>query len=211
MVASAKRADERQRLIRLVHIASRDLQLDRETYRVALMTATGKDSCSRMSTEELQRALDHFKRVGFKVRAKATPSRPLDLQAESRKIRALWLLLRELGAIKNPSEEALAAYVKRITGVDALQWITGQQAERLIESMKKWALRYLPAQVDRWAPVALDAALPDADRGRLQVALAKARARQTFDPMLSAWEQIKHITAQGDRPTQGKQHGQEDH
>ena len=67
--ASTPRGSERQRLIRLVHIAQRELKLDKETYRAALLTVTGgkKDSCSSMSAAELQLALDHFKRFGFKA------------------------------------------------------------------------------------------------------------------------------------------------
>ena len=149
MATSSARGQERQRLIRLVHVAQRALKLDKETYRAALLTVTGgkKDSCSSMSAEELQLALDHFKRFGFKVRLKPRPSRPVDTEATSKKIRALWLLLRDLGAVSNPSEEALAAYVKRITGIEALQWIDDRQAERTIETMKMWAMRLLPEHV----------------------------------------------------------------
>ena len=66
--AAPPRSAERQRLIRLVHVAQRELKLDKETYRAALLSVTGgkKDSCSSMSAEELQLALDHFKRFGFR-------------------------------------------------------------------------------------------------------------------------------------------------
>ncbi|MGB3067051.1 MAG: regulatory protein GemA [Ottowia sp.] len=197
---SFPRAGERQRLIRLVHTAKRDLQLDTETYRVALRTATGKDSCSAMSAAELQRTLDHLKRCGFKVRLNPKPSRPLDLQAENRKIRALWILLRDLGAIKNPSEEALAAYIKRMTGVDALQWINGQQAERVIEGLKKWALRFLPARVsamvDALGPRI--SSLDSANQAALRATLSQAFVRQTFDPMLKAWTLLNQVSAAGE-------------
>ena len=66
-------------------------------------------------------------------------------------MRALWLFLHQLGAVKNPSEAALAAYVKRIAKVDALQWADGHQTEALIETLKKWAMRYLPSQVQEMA------------------------------------------------------------
>lgn len=190
-------ADERLHLIRLVHVAYRELQLDKDTYRAALVTATGKDSCSRMSAAELQRALDHFKRVGFKVRAKARPSRPLDQRPESQKIRALWLLLHQLGAVKNSSEEALAAYVKRIAHVEALQWIDGHQAERLIETMKKWAMRFLPDAVQQLADGVDFDTLDDESRARLRLALGRAWGRMTFDPMLVAWESLQTIAAGG--------------
>ncbi|MGE8612771.1 MAG: gp16 family protein [Achromobacter veterisilvae] len=194
------RAAERQRLIRLVHLARRELKLDTETYRAALRAVTDgkKDSCSLMSAAELQQALDHFKRFGFKVRLKARlkarPSRPIDQHATSKKIRALWLLLHDLGATENASEEALAAYVKRITRVEALQWIDGQQAERTIETMKKWAMRFLPGVVLNL--VGQVRSLPHLDaqtRMHLEAKLNRAYAHVTFDPMIEAWEALRAV------------------
>ena len=134
-------ANNRQRLIRLIHVAKRDLQMDDDSYRAVLVKVAKKTSAADLTVPELERTLEHLKRCGFKVRskgkpAKAAPSRPMAQDPEAKKIRALWLFLHELGAVQNPSEEALAAYVKRITKVDALQWINGYQAETLIESMK---------------------------------------------------------------------------
>ncbi|MFG0233553.1 gp16 family protein [Achromobacter sp. 413638] len=197
--ASTPRGSERQRLIRLVHIAQRELKLDKETYRAALLTVTGgkKDSCSSMSAAELQLALDHFKRFGFKVRLKPRPSRPVDTEATSKKIRALWLLLRDLGAVNNASEEALAAYVKRITGVDALQWIDGRQAERTIETMKKWAMRLLPDHVRHLVDQVRDQRLEPAVLGKLQAKLNLAFTRNTFEPMHEALEALQAALKSG--------------
>ncbi len=151
--------------------------------------------------------MEHLKRSGFKVRSKgkpakpkavqAKPSRPLAQDAESKKIRALWLFLHELGAVKNPSEEALAAYVKRIAGVDALQWISGEQAERLIETMKKWAMRFLPDAIKALLPRVAELPLSDEDRGHLNAQLNKAFSRLTFDPMHSAWESLNDVLKKG--------------
>jgi len=41
----------------------------------------------------------------------------------------------------------LAAYVKRLTGVEALQWLTTGQAGGVIEALKKWQNRVKPAAV----------------------------------------------------------------
>lgn len=195
------RAQDRQRLIRLVHIARRDLRLDADTYRAALRAVTGgkKDSCSAMSAVELQRALDHFKRVGFKVRIKskdqAEPSRPLEQHAMSTKIRAIWLMLHELGAIKDPSEAALAAYVKRITKVEALQWIDGEQFERVIETLKMWALRHLPGAVKAMAEEIVTLQVDSDERTRISAALHRAFDRMTFDPMHTAYECLLDVIA----------------
>lgn len=207
------RAD-RQGLIRLIHVAKRDLQLDDDTYRAILQRVAGKESSSDLNISELEKVLEHMKRSGFKVRskgkaprtakqAKAKPSRPLAQDAESRKVRALWLFLHQLDVVKNPSEEALAAYVKRIAGVDALQWINGEQAERLIETMKKWAMRFLPARVKALA----ERAAKEINAGRivltpeelagLQGCIGTAQERQTYDPMYWAWESLTEVLNKG--------------
>lgn len=190
---------ERLRLIRLVHVAKRDLGMADADYRQAVSTASGgrAESSADLSIVELEKLISHLKRCGFKVRskgkskpAKPKPSRPLAGDPESRKIRALWLMLHELGAVQNPSEEALAAYVKRVTRVDALQWINGLQAETLIESLKKWALRFLPAAVEHLAHRARALPLSEVDRASLSWYVSQARHRGTFDPMQRAWEAL---------------------
>ena len=195
-------ANNRQRLIRLIHVAKRDLQMADDTYRDILQRIGKKASSADLTIPELEKVLEHLKRSGFKVRskvkpAKATPSRPLAQDSESKKIRALWLFLHELGALQNPSEEALAAYVKRITKVDALQWINGYQAETLIESMKKWAMRFLPQVVKALVPQVAALPLSDQDRGCLNALLYTAFSRLTFDPMHAAWESLSDVLKRG--------------
>ncbi len=190
-------APNRQRLIRLIHVAKRDLSMDDDTYRAILQRIGKKESSADLTIPELEKVLEHLKRSGFKVRSKAKPSRPLAQDGESKKIRALWLFLHELGAVNNPSEEALAAYVKRIVGVDALQWINSEQAERLIETMKKWAMRFLPQAVGALVPQVGALQLSDLERGQLNVVLNKAFTRQTFDPMHSAWESLNDVLKRG--------------
>jgi len=146
--------DKRQPLIRLIHVAKRDLALDDDTYRAMLMAATGKDSSANLSVPQLERVLAHMKKSGFTVRHKARADRPRDSRhatgtlsrsiaqdAQSRKIRALWLSLHEMGAVRDASEAALGAYVRRITSIDALKWISADQASHVIETLKKWQAR----------------------------------------------------------------------
>jgi len=135
----------RQRLIRLIHVAKRDLAMDDDTYRALLVTSTGHDSSSRLSSTELNQVLAHMKRRGFKVRHAThkpkparKPSRALAQSPQDKKIRALWLSLHKHGIVHDASEAALAAYVKRISGIDALQWLDIDQASRVIETLKQW-------------------------------------------------------------------------
>lgn len=192
---------DRPRLIRLIHVAKRDLSMDDDTYRAILQRIGKKASSADLTIPELEKVLEHLKRSGFKVRSNgrkgaakrpAAPksSRPLAQDAESKKIRALWLFMHQLGVVKNSSEDALAAYIKRIVGVDALQWISGEQAETLIETLKKWAMRFLPGEVEKLASEARSIPLTDEQRINLNAVLGRALQRRTFDPMCSAWEAL---------------------
>ena len=199
---ASNRKQRRQRLIQLIHVGKSDLSIDDDTYREILQRIGKKSSAAELTIPELEKVLEHMKHSGFKVRSKKkapqeNPSRPLAQDLESKKIRALWLFLHELGAVKNPSEAALAAYVKRIAGVDALQWISGEQAERLIETMKKWAMRFLPDVVQKLVPRVAELPLSDEDRGQLNAVLHAAFSRLTFDPMHSAWESLTDVLKKG--------------
>ena len=196
---------ERLRLIRLLHVAKRDLRMSDDDYRAVLTRASegAHSSAKDMDVVALEKAISHLKRCGFKVRTKGKskpsipkPSRPLAGDPESRKIRALWLMLHELGAVNNPSEAALAAYVKRVARVDALQWIDGKQALALIESLKKWALRFLPDAVNKLSLQARELTLSDIKVAQLNERINTAFNRGTFDPMQRAWEALNEVSAE---------------
>lgn len=187
--------DNRQRLIKLIHVAKRELSMPDDSYRHLLLQVVGKMSASGLNVQELEAVFEHMKKAGFKVRTKTgqapkKPSRALAQGHEHKKIRALWLLLNELGVLRDPSERALAAYCRRLTGVEALQWLDGHQTYKLIESLKKWLLRYLPAAVQKLDAQVIWEQLPKDQREHLQWLLIEA-GRGTFDPMQAAYEGLR--------------------
>lgn len=197
----------RARLIVEVHVARRELEragrLDEPGYREMLRAASNgrHDSAKNMSYPDLKAAMVLFEKAGFVKRVKAPSNRPLASAPEDRKVRALWLFLHVLGEVRDPSEQALAAYVKRIAKVDDLRWARGMRrdlvnpryrTDLLIETLKKWAMRRLPAAVKALLQevVAAHHAAPLAPD---QVKLAKeAQAYlyrgQGFDMHWLAWE-----------------------
>ncbi|MGE4296972.1 MAG: gp16 family protein [Desulfovibrionaceae bacterium] len=133
----------RKKLIQMIHVAKRDLALDDATYRAILMATTGVESSKSLSIQDLEQMLDKLKSKGFVVRAgkDGPPVTRLDNDPQAKMIRALWLRLHELGEVRNPSEQALAAFIKRHTGVDRLEWLNTAQASSVIEHLKKWLAR----------------------------------------------------------------------
>lgn len=208
--AKFKQADLARREIQLIHVARSQTGMDDDTYRAMLHDRFGVASSKDMDWRQRKQLLDYFKTLGFKVRStgkytgavKANPSRALAADPESRKIRSLWILLHELGAVRNPSEEALAVYVKRLTKVDALQWINGEQAQTLIETLKKWAMRFLPAKVEAMARQCSDAIqssvlkLPEDRVNELSGVIGAAQRYGTFDPMQDAYQVLMKALAE---------------
>lgn len=186
---------QRARLVKLIHVARRELGMDEDTYRLMLQTVGGVDSTTRMELRALKAVVDHLKAKGFKVRAssKPRPDRRQDNSDGARKVRALWLFLVELGAVRDPSERALATYCKRIAKVDDLHWAGHDQTQVLIETLKKWAMRFLPAaiaalkeqvgQAHRRQPFSQEAA------ATLQAAVNRA-SEGGFDANWHAWETL---------------------
>lgn len=150
-------ADNRKNLYATLAIGKKELGFDDEYYYgtwLPMHGATLKDgrySASTLSIGQLYAAVADMKAKGFKVRhsnksgTQKKSSRALADDAQSKKIRALWLELHAAGKVRDPGEIALAHWVagqvKSSDGIEALQWLSTEQASRLIESLKKWLQR----------------------------------------------------------------------
>lgn len=205
--ASKPSADAgRARYIKLIHVARRDLEragrLDEPGYREILRAASeGRhESTAAMSYTQLKAAFVRFQQAGFQTR-KAAGQRRQAISPDASKVRALWLFLHALGAVKDPSEKALAAYVKRIAKVDDLAWASGAGIVALIESQKKWAMRVLPSIVADLTAQVIKAGragqLMPEQIEHAHAAQAALQRGEGFDVHWWAWE---HLMAALDQP-----------
>ncbi|MFI8017645.1 gp16 family protein [Serratia marcescens] len=135
------------KLIQLIHIASQQLKLDDDTYREMLRSNSGKTSTRDMDVMQLGRVLDSMKRRGWKPKpprkARAAPTPPVADFPQAGKIRALWLEMHDQGIVHDRTEAALQAFIRKMTAVDRLQWLTPEQASGVIEMLKQWQKRAL--------------------------------------------------------------------
>jgi len=141
----------RTREIAQIHVAKKQLAIDDGDYRRILMRLTGKESSARMTMTERHAVIRELKRLGFVARpgvgAKVEKLHDgEDLVA--RKIRACWLDLRDAGILRDSSERALRAFVKRMTGKEVLKWLTPEEANRVIEALKGMLARGKKEEVE---------------------------------------------------------------
>ncbi len=159
----------RNRLIQLIHVAKRELSLDEDIYRSVLKELTDKTSCSKMSMDELNQVLEHFKSVGFTVKKKSTnkrttPQSNRSASPESGKIRAIWLTMHQQGFVRDSSEQALDNYISRMLNRKTLgknisfhcQFLNNRQAVKVLEILKNWHKRELIKWLDeKWQALRL--------------------------------------------------------
>jgi len=165
--ASAPARDDRARLIRLVHVGRRELGLDDASYRAILQAQAGVTSSSLASSKQLQAVVDYMKRQGFKIASKAPAASQkvlvkgrrsgvstvhgavvLASDPQSRKARAMWITLHEIGQVRDPSEAALLAYARRQTGVERLEWVPDMVP--VLEPLKSWLMRSIPQALNAY-------------------------------------------------------------
>jgi phage gp16-like protein len=140
----------RRRDLSAIHTAKKMLALTDETYRDLLERLTGKRSSADLDAAGRAAVLEEFRRLGFKpldfktgsaAASKRAGTRARADDPVARKMRALWLSLWHLGAVRDPSENALAAFAKRIAHVDALQFLPPASARKVVEALKDWCIR----------------------------------------------------------------------
>ncbi|WP_022944636.1 gp16 family protein [Pseudoalteromonas ruthenica] len=144
----------KSKLIQLIHIAKNQLALDDETYRVVLLSVTGKKSCKEMDSKQLSETLDYLKKCGFKSHSngnkkRISPKTSVSQLGEVTKVRAIWITMHKQGFVNDGSETALDAFVNRILNRRKIgenvsfhtQFLTYKQAYPVLEALKRWHMR----------------------------------------------------------------------
>ena len=152
----------RAQLIKLIHVARREAGLDDDTYREKVRSLTGKSSCKELNLQQLGDVYQAFKDAGFKRSFKRDkgPGKPRTSEHQRTaiigKIRAVWAEMHRHGFIACGSAAALDQYVKRMTatandgeGVARIEWLTGELAGSVVESLKKWHSREMRKKLDK--------------------------------------------------------------
>lgn len=133
-----------------IHVARKQLGLDEDTYRTILHRVTGKSSSADMTPAQRGLVLEEFRRLGFEPTPPASrkpkkglPKGGLVLDGPYvGKIRALWISAWNLGIVRDRTDTALVAFVRRQTGIDHAAWVRDpKDAAKVIEALKAWIAR----------------------------------------------------------------------
>lgn len=135
----AKIERNRDRLVKVIHVAKRSLGMGDADYRALLSGVCGKDSCANATHEELKKILAAFKALGFEV-AKPEPVKDMDMGGKGhatynqiKYIKWAWFKVA-----RNKSDEALNKFVFTITGEPGLRMCTTAQASDVVRALHDW-------------------------------------------------------------------------
>ncbi|WJY24644.1 regulatory protein GemA [Alteriqipengyuania flavescens] len=118
--------------MRAVLAACRRLGIDGDARKDLQLEVIGVASMAHMSDGQLGRLLDHLNRDW----KRGNQDRP-----HIGKIKALWWSLYWLGAVGDPGDRAISAFVQRQTGISALRFLDHTRAHSVIEALKDWLAR----------------------------------------------------------------------
>lgn len=133
--------DARRRELAKIHIAAKELQMDRQAYEAMLWACARVRSSRDLDAAGRARVLDHLKACGFKgKRGRPHQGRPHNLQSEERG--------PQLGKIEALLADAGRpwAYVdgmaRRMFGVASVTWCNPEQLQKLIAALVYDARRH---------------------------------------------------------------------
>lgn len=121
-----------------IHIAKVQLGLDDDAYRAILVQVTGKTSSKDLTWQGRKALLDHFKKIGFKVNAKAA-GRPAPVVAKDRQA-LIGKIEAQLAEAGKPWIYA-DAMAKRICKVDRIEWCEPEHLTKIIAALSYNAKR----------------------------------------------------------------------
>ena len=135
---SATSENRRKKLIQLIHIGKGKTGMNDEAYRAFLTGVCGRDSAAKMTVRQLEQALKAMRKNGFerppgRVRP-AEQGRATLEQLEY--IKGMWA-----ACARNKNGAALAAFVKRISGVDALRFLNVALAQKVILALRDMMIK----------------------------------------------------------------------
>lgn len=139
---------QRKAAIAKIHIGKKQLGLDEDTYRAVLLTRGGANSCAKLKDDGINRVLDWLRAAGavyvnpVKARKKPRIATPAEYSRDKqlKKIEALltdkglswsYLTATQSGKDGKPKPSML----KRLTGVDSLEWCKCTHLEKIIAAL----------------------------------------------------------------------------
>lgn len=115
----------------ILHIAKDQLELSEEQYREILKEHGGAESCVHLDEFGFDKVLRFFVKLGFKKQRATRRVAPTDFATEGQR-KVIYHLMEDLGWWAS----RLYGFIRRMTGKETPEELSGREAQRVIEGLK---------------------------------------------------------------------------
>ncbi|MFV2030530.1 gp16 family protein [Neisseria sp. S1] len=122
----------RKAMMAKIKIAQKQLDMADDAYRAMLVRVAGKNSCSDMTEQELDRVLNEMQRMGFRPLKPSHGTRPHRRSSADAMMRKIEALLADGGLHWNYAH----AMAKRMFKVDRVEWLSDGNMHKLVAALQ---------------------------------------------------------------------------
>lgn len=128
----------RRALIAQAHWAAKRLGLDEDDRRSVQVAITGRESCADMSAAQLARLIQHYKRLGSGITARA-PDGGAHVDAATRwQLATLERVALDMGWTDGLEDARLIGFVQRTAGVQRIEWLSKRACTEVLSGLARW-------------------------------------------------------------------------
>lgn len=138
----------KKKLIQLIHVGQKQLKMEDDAYRLMLKRLTGKESSLKCTIPELHKVIHELQQKGADISSGLFFKKYQEPKSNiTKKIYVLWDELGKADALKDPSRQALNAFMRKIICKNSkiiyfsVECLDDQEATKLLEILKKWHAR----------------------------------------------------------------------
>ncbi|MEL6784627.1 MAG: regulatory protein GemA [Pseudomonadota bacterium] len=139
--AATKTKSNRDPFIVSCQVAKKKLGMEDEAYRAMLYRVAGVRSSTLVPHSKRKDVLDELGRLGADTGGNRGPQDRMD-GPYAAKLQALWIAGYNLGVVKDRSDKACMAFVRRMTNISHTRFLhQAADGTKAIEALKKWLSR----------------------------------------------------------------------
>jgi phage gp16-like protein len=171
--------------IRAIHAGARAAGLDEDMRRDLIERETGRRSAKELDIRQAIRVIDRLNALAVdRPATRRLAKGALKLEGPFiAKVRALWISGFHLGVVRDRTDEAMVAFIRRQTGLDHANWLRDPaDARKVIEALKKWLQRVAGVDWDERATDEESAAGQIAAKRAVYLAIRRSLTAAGVDP-----------------------------
>lgn len=137
----AEHEEDRRKDLALIHLAVKDLGMDRSSYEALMFRVSGTKSAAAMMAKERAMLIEELRRLGWRPNKSKPNEKTFQGGTQVDFLKYLWDQLVKSGKAKVAGEAGLNRFIMARFKVQRVEWLNTSQLRQAIEALKSWDAR----------------------------------------------------------------------